>query len=74
MHYSQPDYIFARKRDVRRFRNVGFRWPQYHDLGSPSCHRDHSHREDTDGEIRVAVAELTNGPSAGVLLMRAENL
>jgi hypothetical protein len=31
MHYSQPDYIFARKRDVRRFWNVGFRWPQYHD-------------------------------------------
>ena len=24
MHYSQPDYIFARKRDVRRFWNVGF--------------------------------------------------
>ncbi len=31
MHYLQPDYIFARERDVRRFRNVGFRWPRYHD-------------------------------------------
>jgi len=31
MHYSQPDYIFARERDAKRFRNVGFRWQQYHD-------------------------------------------
>ena len=31
MHYSQPDYIMMRKRDRRRFRNVGFRWPRYHD-------------------------------------------
>ena len=31
MHYSQPDYIFARERDVRRFRNVGFWWSRYHD-------------------------------------------
>ena len=31
MHYSQPDYIFASEGDVKRFRNVGFRWPQYHD-------------------------------------------
>jgi hypothetical protein len=31
MHYSQPDYIFARERDVKRLRNVGFRWPRYHD-------------------------------------------
>jgi hypothetical protein len=27
MHYSQPDYIFARERDVKRLQNVGFRWP-----------------------------------------------
>jgi hypothetical protein len=32
MHYSQPDCIFAHERDVRRFRNVGFGWPRYHDL------------------------------------------
>ena len=31
MHYSQPDYIMVRERDRRRFRNVGFRWPRYHD-------------------------------------------
>jgi hypothetical protein len=31
MHYSQPDYSFACKKDIRRFRNVGFRWPRYHD-------------------------------------------
>jgi hypothetical protein len=31
MHYLQPDYIFARKRDVKRLRNIGFRWPRYHD-------------------------------------------
>ena len=31
MHYSQPDYIFARKGDVRRFWNVGIWWPRYHD-------------------------------------------
>ena len=31
MQYSQPDYVMVRKRDRRRFRNVGFRWPQYHD-------------------------------------------
>ena len=31
LHYSQPDYIMARDRDCRRFRNVGFRWPRYHD-------------------------------------------
>ena len=31
MHYSQPDYIMARDRDCRRFRNVGFRWQRYHD-------------------------------------------
>jgi hypothetical protein len=32
MHYSQPDYIMVREQDRRRFRNVGFRWPRYHDL------------------------------------------
>ena len=32
MHYSQSDYIFACERDAKRFRNVGFWWPQYHDL------------------------------------------
>jgi hypothetical protein len=31
MHYLQPDYIMVRKRDRRQFRNVGFRWPRYHD-------------------------------------------
>ena len=31
MHYSQPDYIFARERDTKRVQNVGFRWPRYHD-------------------------------------------
>jgi hypothetical protein len=31
MHYSQPDYVMMRERDHRRFRNVGFRWPRYHD-------------------------------------------
>ncbi len=31
MHYLQPDYIFARERNVKRLRNVGFRWPRYHD-------------------------------------------
>ena len=31
MHYLQPDYIMVRDRDCRRFWNVGFRWPQYHD-------------------------------------------
>jgi hypothetical protein len=31
MHYSQPDYVMVRERDHRRFRNVGFRWPRYHD-------------------------------------------
>ena len=30
MHYSQPDYVLVHKRDRRRFRNVGFRWPPYH--------------------------------------------
>jgi hypothetical protein len=27
IHYLQPDYIFARERDVRQLRNIGFRWP-----------------------------------------------
>ena len=31
MQYSQPDYVMVRERDRRRFWNVGFRWPQYHD-------------------------------------------
>jgi len=31
LHYSQPDYVMARDRDCRRFRNVGFRWLRYHD-------------------------------------------
>ena len=31
-HYLHPDYIFACKKDVKRFRNVGFRWPGYHNL------------------------------------------
>ena len=31
LHYLQPDYVMARDRDCRRFRNVGFRWPRYHD-------------------------------------------
>ena len=32
MHYLQPDYIFVSGGDTRRFWNVVFRWPQYHDL------------------------------------------
>jgi hypothetical protein len=32
MHCLQPDYVMVRERDHRQFRNVGFRWPQYHDL------------------------------------------
>ena len=32
MHYSQPDYVMVRERDRRRFQNVGFWWPRYHDL------------------------------------------
>jgi len=31
LHYSQPDYVMAREQDCRRFRNIGFRWPRYHD-------------------------------------------
>jgi hypothetical protein len=31
LHYLQPDYIMVHDRDYRRFRNVGFRWPRYHD-------------------------------------------
>ncbi len=31
LHFSQPDYVMARERDCGRFRNVGFRWPRYHD-------------------------------------------
>ncbi len=27
MHHSQPDYIFARERNMRHFRGAGFWWP-----------------------------------------------
>ncbi len=31
MHYSQPEYVMVQDQDCRQFRNVGFRWPRYHD-------------------------------------------
>jgi hypothetical protein len=31
MHYLQPDYIIASKGDLKRFWNVGFWWPRFHD-------------------------------------------
>ena len=30
MHYLQPGYIFVSKGNVKRFRNLGFQWPRYH--------------------------------------------
>jgi hypothetical protein len=36
MHYSQPDYVMVRERDHRRFWNVGFRWPGYHESDHPA--------------------------------------
>jgi len=30
LHYLQPDYVMACEWDCRRFWNVGFRWPRYH--------------------------------------------